>query len=68
MFREGPAYVIETIESLTAEDLALTLDSGQGWSLPMTRFIQFPGWHATVHAGQIDFLQTCWGDHEIYVG
>lgn len=68
VFREGTAAVLEALDGLTLEDLELTLDSGQGWTAPMTQLIALPGWHATLHAGQIDYLQTCWGDQEIYVG
>jgi hypothetical protein len=60
--------VIDALDSLTTADLDLILDSGQGWIIPMRRVIAFPGWHATLHCGQIDYLQTCWGDHQIYVG
>lgn len=68
VFRQGTERVLTALDSLTPEEIASTLDSGQGWSLPMTRLMTFPGWHATLHTGQIDFLQTCWDDQEIYVG
>ena len=68
IFREGTAEVLEALDSLSADDVELTLDSGQGWTMPMTFLMDLPGWHATLHMGQIDFLQTCWGDQEIYVG
>lgn len=67
-FREGTERVLAAIDSLTPEEIASTLDSGMGWSIPMTRLMMFAGWHATLHTGQIDFLQTCWDDQEIYVG
>lgn len=68
IFRAGTAEVLAVLESLTDEDLAVTLDSGQGWTMPLSHLAKLPGWHATLHCGQIDFLQTCWGDTEIYVG
>jgi len=34
----------------------------------MNRWLGLPGWHATLHLGQIDYLQTCWDDQKIYVG
>lgn len=67
-FREGTAEVIAALDKLTAEDTELIIDSGQGWTMPMTFLMNLPGWHAAVHMGQIDFLQTCWDDQEIYVG
>lgn len=67
-FRQGTAEVLAALDSLTPEDVASTLDSGQGWSMPMTFLMKLPGWHAVLHTGQIDFLQTCWGDQHVYVG
>jgi siroheme synthase (precorrin-2 oxidase/ferrochelatase) len=67
IFRQGTNEVIEALDSLTPESIEKSLDSGQGWSMPMTQVMKFPGWHASVHLGQIDFLQTCWDDQEIYV-
>ncbi len=66
-FRKGIEEVKEALDSLTPEDTAMSLDSGQGWSMPMKFLMQLPGWHTTLHIGQIDFLQTCWGDQEVYV-
>ncbi|AIE87674.1 hypothetical protein OP10G_4306 [Fimbriimonas ginsengisoli Gsoil 348] len=68
IFRKGADEVLAALDSLTPEDVASTLESGQGWSMPMTWLMKLPGWHATLHTGQIDFLQTCWGDEEVYVG
>jgi hypothetical protein len=68
IFRKGTDEVIAALDSLTPEAIDATLESGLGWSMPMARLMNLPGWHATLHAGQIDYLQTCWGDQEIYVG
>jgi len=68
IFRAGTDEVLAALESLTPEEVEMELDSGQGWTMPMTFLMGLPGWHATLHMGQIDFLQTCWGDQEIYVG
>ena len=67
-FRKGTEEVIAALDSLTPEETEMVLDSGQGWTMPMTFLMNLPGWHTTLHMGQIDFLQTCWGDQEIYVG
>lgn len=67
IFRKGTEEVIAALDSLTPEMIGTTLDSGQGWSMPMTFLMNLPGFHATLHAGQIDYLQTCWGDQEVYV-
>lgn len=68
VFRAGTAEVLEALDSLSADDLSMTLDSGQGWTVSMAWVMNLPGWHATLHNGQIDYLQTCWGDQEVYVG
>lgn len=68
VFRAGTAQVISALESLTPEEIESTLDSGQGWQMSMIWVMGLPGWHSTLHTGQIDYLQTCWGDQEIYVG
>jgi hypothetical protein len=67
-FRAGVEEVLRALDTLSPADLDLVLDSGQGWSSTMRALIELPGWHATLHLGQIDYLQTCWGDQEIYVG
>ena len=68
IFRQGTAEVQEALDTLTSEDIESSLDSGQGWQMSMIWVMGLPGWHATLHTGQIDFLQTCWDDQEIYVG
>jgi len=68
VFRAGTAEVLAALDELSPEDLELILASGQGWTMTMDRLISLPGWHATLHTGQIDYLQTCWGDQQIYVG
>lgn len=67
VFRAGTDEVLAALEALTPADLDLTLDSGQGFTMSMGFLIRLPGWHATLHLGQIDYLQTCWGDEQIYV-
>lgn len=68
IFRAGTAEVIQALEGLSPADLEVTLESGLGFSVPMTQLIALPGWHATLHTGQIDYIQTCWGDQQVYVG
>lgn len=68
IFRSGTEEVLAVLDTFTAEDVELSLDSGQGWSMSMRFLMGLPGWHATLHMGQIDYLQTCWDDQEIYVG
>src|SRR5207302_2948156 len=65
-FRKGTEEVIAALDSLTQEAIGTSLDSGLGWSMPMTFLMNLPGFHATLHAGQIDYLQTCWDDQEVH--
>ena len=67
IFREGTNEVVAALDSLTPEAIETILDTGLGWTVPMTRLMSLPGLHATLHAGQIDFLQTCWDDQEVHV-
>ncbi len=66
VFRKGTEEVLAALDTLTAEEIASSLDSGLGWSMPMTRLMGLPGWHATLHTGQVDLLQTCWDDQQVY--
>ena len=68
LFRENTQKVLDALDTLTDEDIETELDSGQGWTLSMGFLMRLAGWHATLHLGQIDFLQTCWDDQQIYVG
>ena len=67
VFRQNTQEVLDALDTLTSDDLDLVLDSGQGWTMSMRYLMRQAGWHATLHTGQIDFLQTCWNDQEIYV-
>lgn len=67
-FRAGTAEVLAALDTLSPEEEESVLDSGQGWSISMRWLMGLPAWHATLHTGQIDYLQTCWNDQEIYVG
>ncbi len=67
IFRSGTEEVLAALDSLTPEAIESVIDSGQGWSMSMKFMMSLPGWHATLHMGQIDFLQTCWGDQKVYV-
>jgi hypothetical protein len=66
IFRKGTDEVIAALDSLTPEAIGATLESGFGWSMPLTLLMNMPGLHAWSHAAQIDYLQTCWGDQEVH--
>lgn len=66
IFRKGTDEVLAALDSLTPEAIETSLESGLGWSAPMTWLMRLPGLHAISHAAQIDYLQTCWGDQEVH--
>lgn len=68
IFRAGTDEVLLALDSVSETDLDFNLDSGQGWSMPFRQLLALPGWHAILHTGQIDYLQTCWDDQQVYVG
>jgi hypothetical protein len=66
IFRKGTDEVIAALDSLPPEAIETSLESGLGWSIPMTFLMNMPGRHALSHAAQIDYLQTCWDDQEVH--
>jgi hypothetical protein len=66
LFRKNTDEVIAALDTLTPEAIGATLDSSLGWTMPMTFLMNLPGLHAMCHAGQIDYLQTCWGDQDVH--
>jgi hypothetical protein len=66
IFRANTEVVVLALTTLTREEIETTLDSGLGWTMPMTFLMSLPGLHAVAHASQIDYLQTCWGDQEVH--
>lgn len=68
VFRENTQAVLDALDTLSDEEYESVLDSGQGWTMSMGFLARLAGWHATLHLGQIDYLQTCWDDQQIYTG
>lgn len=66
VFRKGTDEVLAALDSLTPEEVESTLDSGFGWTMPMTSLMNMPARHAYTHTGQLDFIQTCWDDQEVH--
>lgn len=65
LYRANTDAVVAALDTLTPEEVAMSLESSLGWSMPMTFLMELPWMHAISHAGQIVYLQTCWGDLEI---
>ena len=68
LFRKNTDEVLSALDELKPEDTEIVLDSSQGWTMPLTFLLKLPAYHAIGHTAQIDMLQTCWGDQEIYTG
>lgn len=68
LYRKNTAEILVALDTFNEEEMGLTLDSSQGWFMPMTALMNMPTFHAHLHEGQIDYLQTCWGDEEVHVG
>jgi len=68
VLRENTEAILAALDGLDEAAVEMEMDSTLGWTMPMTFLMKLPGIHGFVHTGQIDFLQTCWGDMEIYVG
>jgi hypothetical protein len=66
VFRRNTEDVLAAIDALPPDAIDEILDSGQGFTMPISFLINLPAMHADWHTGQIDFLQTCWDDQEIY--
>lgn len=67
VFRKGTDEVVAALDTLTPDEVEMTISSGENFSMTMKQLMGLPGWHATLHAGQIDYLQTCWDDQEVYL-
>lgn len=67
IFHKGTEELIAALATLTPEDIGLTLQSGPEFTMEMTTLMNLPAWHCTLHAGQIDFLQTCWDDQVVHL-
>ena len=57
---------MDSVFRKNTDEVIAALDSGLGWSIPMTFLMNLPGLHAMTHAAQIDYLQTCWDDQEVH--
>ena len=66
IFRKNTEEVLAALDTLTPEDMEITLDSGLGWTMPMSFLLSLPGNHAISHEAQIDYLQTCWDDQVVH--
>lgn len=64
VFREGTQEVLDALDGVTSEEIDAMPESNLE---TLKQLMNVPGWHATLHLGQIDYLQTCWDDQHVYV-
>lgn len=63
--RRGTAETMEALASVRPEWIEFRIETPIGPS-PFRFFMNIPAEHLIGHAYQIDYLQTCWDDQEIY--
>ena len=66
-FRAGTAEVLAALDNFPEDLIGTTIETNMSWQMSVNWLVGLPGWHATLHTGQIDYLQTCWDDQEIYL-
>jgi hypothetical protein len=65
MLRAGIAETLAALDGVTAERIGSVIDTPIG-PTPFLFFMTIPANHLLGHAGQLDYLQTCWGDLEVH--
>ena len=63
---ESTQRVLRAIDDLTPSRLSGDVHLPIG-SIAMSLFVLFPTRHFDLHAGQIDYVETIWGDLEVYL-
>jgi uncharacterized damage-inducible protein DinB len=61
----GVSALLAALDEMTADRLASQVATPFGM-MPMTTLITIPGYHMMGHLGQVDYLQTIWGDWEMH--
>lgn len=65
VLRQGIADTVEALDSVQSDQIERILQTPIG-PTPFLFFMTIPSVHLNLHTGQIDYLQTCWGDSEVY--
>jgi hypothetical protein len=65
VLRQGIADTLAALDTVRPEQIDRSLETPIG-STPFLFFMTIPSVHLVLHTGQIDYLQTCWGDQEVY--
>lgn len=67
-FKASVETLTPAIAAFPAEHLeeTLTLPFGGGWTLTFAQFLLLPGQHICYHNGQMNYIQTLYGDKEMH--
>lgn len=65
MLRRGIEDTLQALDTVRPEQVASILETPIG-PTPFLFFMTIPANHLWLHTGQIDYLQTCWGDQQVY--
>ena len=65
VLREGIADTLASLDRVRPEQIGSTIETPIG-STPFLFFMNIPAIHLYIHTGQIDYLQTCWDDQQVY--
>jgi len=63
---ESHTRLIASINGLSAERYASTIPTPFG-EMVIAEMVFYPGTHYHSHASQVDYVQTCYGDHEFHM-
>jgi hypothetical protein len=67
VLRRGIADSVAALGAVKPEQIdSIVAAPGLG-PTPFTFFMILPAYHLDNHTGQIDYLQTCWGDQEVHL-
>lgn len=67
MLRKGIADTIAALDTVKPEQIGSMVEAAVLGQTPFKFFLTLPAMHLENHDGQIDYLQTCWGDLEVHV-
>lgn len=65
VLRQGIADTLAALDTVQTDQIGSSLETPIG-TTPFLFFMTIPSVHLVLHTGQIDYLQTCWGDQEVY--
>lgn len=65
VLRQGIDDTLAALDTVQPEQIDSTIETPIG-STPFLFFMTIPANHLLIHTGQIDYLQTCWDDQQVY--